>query len=247
MKIAIAGGTGLVGSHVVSHLEEGGHQPVVLSRGRGVDLVTGEGLDEALVGVEAVIDVSNVTTQSRKTSIAFFAAATSGLLAAEERAGVGHHVVLSIVGVDRVDLGYYAGKREQERLVTKAVVPWTILRATQFHEFADQVLAHVPGPFAVVPRMRTQPIAAVEVAAALAEIATSEPLGMAPELAGPREENLADMARQILRSRGERRSVLSLRLPMKGAGAVAAGGLLPRNDGPRGHQTFKAWLAAQKP
>jgi uncharacterized protein YbjT (DUF2867 family) len=245
MRIAVAGGTGLLGTHVVGIAREDGHDVVVLARSHGIDLTSQEGLDEALAGVEGVVDVTNIETLSRAASVDFFTTTTRHLLDAGRRAGVRHHVALSIVGVDRVDLGYYAGKRAQEALVASDVVPWTILRATQFHEFAGQVLDQVPGPVAVVPRQRTRPIAAREVARALVDLVTAAPAGRAPELAGPREENLADMARRLLAARGSRRRVVQLRLPVRGAGAMARGGLLPTTDGPRGVQTFEQWLAEQ--
>lgn len=244
MRIAVAGGTGVVGVHVVSALEQAGHEAVVLSRSSGVDLETGTGLDDALAGVGGVIDVSNVATQSRRRSVEFFTSATVNLLAAGARAGVRHHAVLSIVGSDRVDLGYYAGKREQERLTEAGPLPWSILRATQFHEFAGQVLDQVPGPVAVVPRMRTQPVAASDVGAALASLVVGPPVGRAVELAGPREEHLPDMARRLLAARGSRRKVVAVRLPARGGAAMAAGGLLPGPDARLSRLTFDEWLAA---
>lgn len=132
-KIAVAGGTGLVGAMVVAEVRRTGATPVVIARSAGVDLTTGSGLAEALDGVDAVIDASNVDTLSAKRSVAFFEAATGRLLAAGEEAGVRHHVALSIVGCDRVDLPYYLGKRRQEALVAAGPVPWSVLRATQFH------------------------------------------------------------------------------------------------------------------
>jgi uncharacterized protein YbjT (DUF2867 family) len=247
MRIAVAGGTGLVGSLVVRIAEADGHDVVVLARSRGVDLLSGDGLEEALAGVEGVVDVTNIETLSRAASVEFFSATTRNLLDAELRAGIRHHVVLSIVGVDRVGLGYYVGKRAQEQLVADGRVPWTILRATQFHEFAAQMLDRVPGPVAVLPRQRNQPVAAREVARALVDHVTGPPAGFAPELAGPQEENLADMARRLLTRRGSKRRVLALRLPVKGSGAMAGGGLLPAADGPRGVQTYQQWLDQQVP
>lgn len=248
MRVAVAGGTGTVGTYVVSALEESGHQVVVLTRGHAVNLLTGDGLDKALVGVESVIDVSNLITMSRKKSVAFFQTVTTNLLAAEERAGVRHHVALSIVGIDRVNYGYYEGKRRQEELVLGGAVPSSVLRATQFHEFAGQVLAEVPpGPVAVIPRMRLQPIAAMEAADALVAIALGSPVGIADELAGPREETLPDMARRLLKSRGDRRVVMPLRLPVAGAKEMANGDLLPAGHGAHGQQTFDEWLAANEP
>ena len=243
-RIAVAGGTGVVGRHVVEALRAAGCEPVVLARSTGVDLVTGAGLDAALSGVQAVVDVANVATQRRSAAMGFFTAATSALLAAGARAGVRHHVVLSIVGVDRVDTGYYAGKRAQEELVRNGDVPWTVLRATQFHEFADQVLGLVGGPVAPVPAMRVQPVAAREVGEHLAELVRGAPQGRAPELAGPQVHELTDLVRRLLRARGARRFVLPLRGPTAASRAVTGGALLPTGAGPRGQQTFDAWLRA---
>ncbi|WP_078535450.1 SDR family oxidoreductase, partial [Streptomyces pristinaespiralis] len=198
MRVAVAGGTGLAGRHVVGELRAAGHEPVVLARSKGVDVTTGQGLAEALAGVEAVIDVTNAATLSRRKAVAFFEAASRHLLAAGERAGVRHHVVLSIVGIERVGHGYYQGKIRQEQVVAGGPVPWTVLRTTQFHEFADQLLDGMPGPLAVIPRMRVQPVGVREVARALTGLAEGPAQGMAPELAGPREGWLLDMVRRLL-------------------------------------------------
>jgi uncharacterized protein YbjT (DUF2867 family) len=243
MKIAVAGGTGCVGSHVAEALWDGGDEPVVLSRSSGIDITTGAGLDEALRGLTAVIDVSNVSTLSRTASIRFFELGTRQLLAAGERAGVAHHVALSIVGIDRVDSGYYAGKRRQEELVLSGQLPASVLRATQFHEFAGQILDRGHGPVAMVPRMRTQPVAAREVAHALVALARSTPVGLAPELAGPEALELTDLARRLLEARGSHRVVVPIRVPGKAGAAMASGALLPTGPGPRGVQTFDEWLA----
>lgn len=242
-RVAVAGGTGVVGRHVVDAVRRAGAEPVVLARSTGVDLAAGTGLDAALRDVRAVVDVSNVATQRRAASVGFFTAVTSRLLAAEARAGVQHHVVLSIVGVDRVDTGYYAGKLAQERLALAGTVPVSVLRCTQFHEFVPQVLAAVPGPVAVVPAMRTQPVAAREVAEHLLALATGPAVGRAPELAGPEVHWLPDLARRFLRARGQRRPVLPLRAPVAASRAAAGGALLPTGPGPRGTQTFAQWLA----
>lgn len=245
-KVAVAGGTGVVGRYVVAAVAAQGHTPVVLSRSAGVDLVTGRGLDEALAGADAVVDVSNVTTLSRRRSVAFFETATRHLVDAGRRAGVAHHVALSIVGCDRVDLGYYAGKVRQEELVLAAGVPGSVLRATQFHEFPGQLVERGRGPV-VVPDMLSQPIAAREVGAALAELALGDPVGMAPEIAGPEQLRMPEMVRALLRARGEDRRVWTLRLPGRAARAAATGGLLPTGPGPRGVQTYAEWLAAEVP
>ena len=239
MRIAVAGGTGQVGKLVVDAARERGHEPVVIARSTGVDLTTGAGLEAALDGVEVIIDVSNVTTTSRAKAVAFFETVTSTLLNAAAKAGTKHHIALSIVGCDRVGLGYYAGKMRQEELVLNGAVPATVLRATQFHEFAGQLLSGVPGPIAIVPSMRVQPIAVREVAEALADLVLDKPQAMAPEIAGPRVESLVDMARRLIAAGGARqRPVLPLPLP----GAMSSGGLIPQGPGPRGTETFTEWL-----
>jgi uncharacterized protein YbjT (DUF2867 family) len=243
-RIAVAGGTGLTGRHVVELLREAGHEAVVLARSRGVDVTTGVGLDDALHGADAVVDVTNAPTTRRGPATAFFTAATSTLLAAGARAGVRHHVALSIVGCDRVPLGLYGAKARQEELVLAGAVPGTVLRATQFHEFAGTLLDQVPGPVALVPRMRCRPVAAREVAAELVRLALGEPRGRAPEFAGPREEHMVDMAWRLARVRGGRRPVLGVRLPGAVGRGFARGALLPTEPGPRGALTFDAWLAA---
>ena len=244
MRIAVAGGTGVVGRHVVDAVIARGHESVVLSRGRGVDLASGAGLAAALDGVDAVIDVANITTMRARAAVSWFETETTHLLAAAARAGVGHLVALSIIGIDRVALGYYAGKQRQEELVLapNAAVPTSVLRATQFHEFAGQILARLRGPIATIPIMRSQPIAAREVGVALVDLACGPAAGMAPELAGPQPEEMPDMARRYLPARGSRRPVLAVRMPGRAGKAAASGALLPADPGPRGVQTFEQWL-----
>lgn len=245
MRVAVAGGTGLVGRLVVAALDGAGHEPVVLARSRGVDVTTGAGLDPALAGVEAVIDVSNLTTTRRQRSVDFFTAATTRLLDSGRRAGVRHHVALSVVGADRVDFGYYLGKRRQEELLLESGAPVSVLRATQFHEFAGQLLDRSGGPVAVVPRMRMQPVAAREVADALVALATGPAVGLAAELAGPRPEQLVELTRRMLAARRSRRLLLPVRLPGAVGRGMVGGALLPAGPGPRGRQTFEQWLAAE--
>jgi uncharacterized protein YbjT (DUF2867 family) len=243
MRIAVAGGTGLIGRMVTEAARAEGHEAVVISRSAGVDLTTGAGLDEALRGVDAVVDVTNVTTMSRAKSVAFFSAVTENLLVAGQRAGVKHLVALSIVGVDRVDSGYYEGKRRQEKAIREGRVPWTILRATQFFEFPEQVLAQVPGPVAVVPKMLAQPVAGSEVAAELLRLAVAGPRNTIVELAGPEQLSIAAMARAVLRARGSRRPVLQLPISK----AMATGALLPAGPVTLGAERFAAWLKAPRP
>jgi len=248
MRIAVAGGTGLVGTHVVEAARAAGHEVVVLARSRSVDVRTGAGLSSALEGVDVVIDVANVTTMSEAEAVQFFSTTTRNLLDAGTAAGVRHHVALSIVGVDRAPSGYYAGKMAQERLVEAAAVPWTILRATQFHEFAGQMYAQAKlGPIHLAPKARTRPIAAREVAAHLVDRAAAGPAGRATELAGPREESLADMVRAYARAKGSRAWIPSIPLPGGFGRAMRDGSLLPSADAVLGRQTFADWVAGVRP
>ncbi|MGP7998551.1 MAG: SDR family oxidoreductase [Streptosporangiaceae bacterium] len=246
MRIAVAGGTGLVGRYVAAELRAAGHEPVVITRSAGADVITGAGLDAALDGAAALVDVTNTATMSGRKAVAFFTAGTRNLLAAGHRAGVAHHVVLSIVGIGRPGLtsGYNVGKVRQESLVRASGGPVSIMRATQFHQFIPELLDRLPGPVQLVPRMRIQPVAAGEVAAALAALAAGPPAGLAPEIAGPEPAELADLARQLGRARGRRRPVLRVPVPGAAGRAMASGAMLPSGPGLRGMQTFADWLAS---
>ena len=246
MKIGVAGGTGVAGRWAVEAVRADGHEAIVIARSAGSDLVTGDGLDAALAGVDAVIDATNVASSGRRRSSEFFETTARTLMRTTAAAGVRHIVVLSIIGLDRVPYGYYQGKLRQEEVLRESPVPVSILRAAQFHEFAGQYLAAMPGPVVFVPRWRAQPVAAREVGQALATIAAGDPVTVS-ELAGPREEIMADMIRQVVRARGDRRLVVSARLPGAAGRAMAAGGGLPDRPGLRGTQTFADWLTGQRP
>jgi uncharacterized protein YbjT (DUF2867 family) len=243
MRIAVAGGTGTVGRPLVEALGAAGHEPIVLARSTGVDLVTGEGLDGTLSDVAAVVDVTSVAGASAEKSVAFFGAVTRTLLAAEKAAGVPHHVALSIVGAARIGLSYYAGKKAQEELVMAAPNGWTLVRATQFHEFVRSVyeIGKV-GPLLFAPSMILQPIAAAEVGAALAEIATGAPRGLDADLAGPRKERMVTMIGRYARSLGQKRPVIQIPVPGAWGRAMRDGSLLPADGARLGTQTFDEWL-----
>src|SRR5918912_1380445 len=199
-KIAVAGATGRVGRHVVEVLKAGGHDVVAMSRSSGVDVVTGDGLTEALEGVECIIDVASGPSPDQEAATEFFTAAARNLHAAGERAGVRRMVVVSIIGCDRFSAGYMAAKAEHERAMLAGPIPVRILRAAQFHEFVPQLVAWGrQGEVSYVPHMRTQLVAARTVAEALASLATVpvSPPGPIPEIAGPREERLVDIARVL--------------------------------------------------
>jgi uncharacterized protein YbjT (DUF2867 family) len=205
LKVAVAGGTGLIGGQLTEVLERAGEEVVVIARSRGVDAMTGEGLDEALREGDVLVDVTNTHETDPERARSFFGAITSNLLAAEGRHGVAHHVVLSIVGVDRVrGSGHYVGKRHQEELVRAGPTPWTIVRATQFFEFAEMVVSWTRHDgAATIPPLLVQPIASRDVATALLEAAHADPQNQVVEVAGPEPHDLVDMARRTLAARGD--------------------------------------------
>jgi uncharacterized protein YbjT (DUF2867 family) len=248
--VAVAGATGTVGAPLVEVLESRGHRVAAIARSRGVDLRTGDGLESALRGADVVVDVSNIVTTGRRAAVEFFGRATERLLAAAAEGGIRHYVVLSIVGLDDIDYGYYEGKRVQERLVQAARVPHTILRATQFHEFAAQMLDRGRfGPLAFIPAMRMQPVSVVEVARVLADLVDGGPTAesssaAALELAGPERLSLIDMVRRYQRHVGDRHLAIPVPLPGRAGRLMRHDGLLPRGSIFRtGTVTFEQWLA----
>lgn len=242
MRVAVAGGTGRVGRHTVTAARAAGHDVVAISRSLGVDILTGAGLDGALDGVDAVIDVTSTAALSARAARSFFEAGTRRLLAAEAAAGVGHHVTLSVVGIDGIDSSHYAGKLAQERVVAAGDVPYTIARATQFHEFVGMMLAFTKGPLALVPHMLVRPVAAREVGEHLVRVAEREAAGRARDLVGPRDEELADLARREIAFDGLRRRVLGMRLPGSYGSGIASGVLRGKSDAEQGTVTFDEWL-----
>ncbi|GAA4235595.1 uncharacterized protein YbjT (DUF2867 family) [Streptosporangium album] len=247
MRIAVAGATGNIGALTVAALVRDGHDVVRISRSLGVDLSTGDGLDDALAGVEAVIDATNGPATDRAETVAYFGTATRNLLAAEERTGVHHHVLLSIAGIGRIEgNAHYAGKREQERLVSAGPVPWTIVPTTQFHDFAAMVASWTEqdGTATIAPLL-VQPIAPADVAEVLAEIATGEPQGCYVDVAGPEPQDLVDMARRTNQARG--RAVKLIPTWSAGFGPAMAGNVLLPGEGARiAPTTFDEWLAEQR-
>ncbi|HEX6468187.1 MAG TPA: NAD(P)H-binding protein [Streptosporangiaceae bacterium] len=204
------GGTGLIGSQVVEKLRAAGHEAVPAAPSTGVDLITGEGLNRALEGAEVVVNVANSPTFD-EASLDFFRTSMTNLLAAGERAGVRHQVILSIVGVDQVpQMVYYRAKTLQEDLLRQGPTPYSIVRATQFFEFMDTVVSETAGDGAVrLPAVRLQPIAAADVAAAVVDVATGPPLRGIRDVAGPDVFPLDELGRVTLAAHQDDRTVIT--------------------------------------
>ncbi|MCV7283304.1 SDR family oxidoreductase [Mycolicibacterium flavescens] len=246
MRIAVAGATGNIGGRTVAALQRDGHEVVPISRSLGVDLMTGEGLDAALTGVEAVVDAVSAPPTDRDQTTEYFGTTTRNLLAAEQRAGVRHHVLLSIVGIHGIDgNAHYSGKREQERLVAEGAVPWTVVPATQFHDFAAMVAGWTEQDgVATIAPLLVQPIAPDDIAEVLAEIATGPPQGRYVDVAGPEPQDLVDMARRTLAARGRQVKLVPTWSGMFGP-SMAGNVLLPGDNARIAPTTFDDWLATQ--
>ena len=248
-RIAVAGATGRVGRHVANVLENDGHEVVAIARSTGVDLTTGEGLEEALEGATTVVDVATWPTPDQQAATEFFETAARNLQEYGERAGVRGIVVVSIIGVDRFSAGYGAAKLAHEHASLSGPIPVRILRAAQFHEFVPELVDWGRNGEAIyVPKMRTQLVAARTVAEALAGLATgtdwAEPAPTTiPEIAGPREERLADVARLLVARRGDPYGIEEVTDDnLLGTELLENGGLLPGPDATLAGPTFEEWL-----
>lgn len=220
MKIVVMGGTGLVGSKLVEKLRLAGHHALPASPATGIDTMTGEGLELALVDAEVVIDVTNAPNWDHPAVMDFFQTSSRNLLAAEAAAHVGHHIVLSVVGTDRPSgNAYFRAKLAQEEVVQGSTVPYTILRATQFFEFINHIVdSSMNGENVYLPPVFIQPEAADDVAVTLAELALAEPVNGVVELAGPEEFRLDELvARMFSASNDSRRVTVDIRAPYFGA------------------------------
>jgi uncharacterized protein YbjT (DUF2867 family) len=246
MRIAIVGGAGTLGRNITAELSRRGHEVRVLSRSSPafpVDLSTGAGLETALTDCAAVVDASNSQRRSRQVLVE----GSRRLLAAGQRAGVRHHVCISIVGCDQVPLGYYRVKTEQERVVTDGPVPWTIVRATQFHELvASWFAATARYRLLPAPHLPIQTVAAAEVASAVAAAAESEPAGRRIEVAGPEVSNLAALARTWRAVTGRPAALLPLPLPGRLGRGLREGSLTSNQADVVGTITFADWLAGSQ-
>lgn len=245
MRIVVIGGTGLIGSQVVAHLTEHGHDVLPASPNSGVNAVTGEGLEEALAGAEVVVDVSNSPSFADDDVMAFFRAGTTNLIETGRSAGVGHVVILSIVGSEHlVASGYMRAKVEQERILRGGGIPYTIVHATQFFEFLVGIAdsGTVDGVVRV-PQAHIQPVAAADVALAVARAAAGEPVNGVVEIAGPEVFTFADILTRRLAARNDDREVVADPEGIYFGENLTGDELIAGPDAPRGSITYDAWIA----
>ncbi|MEU4553682.1 SDR family oxidoreductase [Micromonospora violae] len=242
MKIAVLGGTGLIGSQVVKILQAAGHEAVPLSPSTGVNLLTGQGLSDALTGADVVVNLTNSPTFD-DASPAFFQTTMDNMLTAAAHAGVGHAVILSIVGVDQVpNLDYYRAKVLQEDILTAGPVPYSIVRATQFFEFVDAIMSWTADDTTVrLPSTPVQPMAAADVAQAVAEVSMGAPLKGIRNVAGPDVFTLDELGRITLAARGDQRAVTTD--DTAGMFAAMSGDvLIAKGDAVIAPTSYREWL-----
>ena len=210
MKISVIGATGLIGSKVVDLLEGGGHDVVAASRASGADVLTGEGLADALAGADVLVDLTNSPSFDDGPVMDFFTRSSANLVAAAEQSGVGHYVALSIVGVEGLpESGYMRAKVVQEQTIAESGLPYTIVRATQFREFAEGIVGSLDaGDEVRVPDALIQPVAADDVASTVARAAVAAPLGDVVNIGGPQKISFEQMARDSLARRGDDKAVV---------------------------------------
>jgi uncharacterized protein YbjT (DUF2867 family) len=245
MNIVVIGGTGLIGTKLVHNLRQKGHEVVAASPSSGVNALTGEGLAEAFVGAEVVVDVANSPSFEDKAVLEFFETSGRNLLAAEAVAGVKHHVALSVVGTDRLlASGYFRAKMAQEELIKASAIPYTIVRATQFFEFVGGIAqSATDGQTVRLPPALMRPIVSDDVAAALADVAVAEPKNGTIEIAGPELIRMDELVRQFLVASKDTRQVITDPQARYFGTAVDDRSLVP-GDHPRlGPTRFADWLS----
>jgi uncharacterized protein YbjT (DUF2867 family) len=249
MKVVVVGGSGLIGSKVVARLAEDGHEAIAASPKSGVNTVTGQGLAEVLAGAQVVVDVSNSPSLQDQAALEFFTTSTANLLAAEQAAGVGHHVALSVVGTERLqESGYLRAKLAQEQLVKESGIPYSIVHATQFFEFVSSIAdAATDGTTVRLSPALVQPIAADAVAGAVARTAVGEPVNGTIEIAGPEQFGLDELIRRGLRVRGDPRVVVADPQARYYGARLEERVLLPGADARTLDPRFDDWLAQTAP
>jgi uncharacterized protein YbjT (DUF2867 family) len=245
MKIVVIGGTGLIGSKVVACLREEDHEAIAASPDSGVNTLTGEGLAEVLEGAEVVVDVSNSPSFEDEAVMEFFTTSTTNLLAAEADAGVRHHVILSVVGTERLpESGYLRAKAAQENLISDSSIPYSIVHSTQFFEFVKRIADDATdGEVVRLPDALIQPIAAEDVAAAVCEISLRAPADGVIEIAGPEEFRFDQFVRQGLTAKGDPRTVVADPKARYFGAELQERSLLPTNAIHLGGIRFTDWLA----
>jgi uncharacterized protein YbjT (DUF2867 family) len=244
MKIVVIGGTGLIGSKLVKKLREHGHEAVAASPDSGVNTLTGEGLAQALRGASVVVDVSNSPSFEDTAVLKFFETSTRNLLAAEKDAGVGHHVALSVVGTDRLlGSGYFRGKMAQETKIKASSIPYSIIRATQFFEFAKGIAdGATSGTRVRLAPVFIQPMAADDVATAVARIAVAAPANGTIEIAGPERFRLDEFIRRGLSARNDPREIVADLTAGYFGAEVSERTLVAGDDAQLGETPFEDWL-----
>ena len=247
MKIVVIGGSGRIGSKVVENLRQHGHEVVAASPSSGVNTITGEGLADALAGADVVVDVANAPSWEDKAVLEFFETSGRNLLAAEAKAGVKHHVALSVVGTERLlASGYFRAKMAQENLIKASPIPYTIVRATQFFEFVGGIAqGATKGQTVRVPSAMMQPIVSDDVAAAVAKVALEEPVNGMVETAGPDPIRQDELVRQFLKATGDPRTVVTDESALYWGIALNDQSLTPGDNPILGPTHFKDWLAKQ--
>jgi uncharacterized protein YbjT (DUF2867 family) len=244
MKIVVIGGTGLIGSRLVRKLNEQGHQAVPASPDSGVNTLTGEGLAEAFDGAAVVVDVSNSPSFEDTAVLKFFQTSTSNILKAEAAAGVGHHVALSVVGTERLsESGYFRAKIVQEKLISESSIPYSIVHATQFFEFTKRMADDATvGNTVRLPPVLIQPMAAEDVASAVARVAVGSPLNGTEEVAGPEQFRLDELIRRGLKERHDPREVVADPDARYFGAALGERTLLPGSKAILAETRFEDWL-----
>jgi len=245
MKIVVIGGSGLIGAKLVHKLTKHGHQVVAASPRTGVNTITGEGLAQALVGAQVVVDVTNAPSWEDQAVLAFFEASSRNLLAAEAAAGVGHHVALSVVGTDRLpENGYYRAKVDQDNLIKASKLPHTILRATQFFEFVGDIAqAASDGQTIRLSSAFIQPMLSDDVAAALADVTLGAPVNGTLEVAGPEKIRLDELVRRFLRANKDPRQVITDVHALFYGSELDDDSLIPGDNARIAPTRFEDWLS----
>ncbi|MEU5741527.1 SDR family oxidoreductase [Streptomyces tendae] len=248
MKVVVVGGTGLIGSQVVARLGEHGHEAIPASPNTGVNTMTGEGLAEVLRGASVVVDVSNSPSFADDAVKEFFRTSTSNLLKAEAEAGVGHHVALSVVGTHRLQTsGYFQAKQAQEDMIRDSGIPYSIVHATQFFEFAKSLAdSATEGDTVTVAPIKIQPIFSGDVAAAVGRTAVGAPVNGTVEVAGPDVFRLEDFIRKGLAVRDDTRTVVTDPNGLYWGAALQESDLLPGADARIAETHFDQWAAGQR-